>query len=232
MILSHQDFLGVEFNRASLCQVKGFEGPLDCEQGLEEYTANAARYYSYHTQKQGAQEGNTTLMIRNVPSRYRAKEFLKELCVRGFAGRFDFCYLPMDFGTAKSRGYGFVNFISGGDACRFYKEFHGKPMLLFNKVGKLVEITPSFTQGLHANVCWYLERHTCRVLNPWFQPLLVLQSVGKTIAYPLYENCMSLVNGGEIDTNCVGEMAADIILKLKGPESELDTLYPDLIFKL
>jgi len=232
MILSHQDFLGVEFDRASLCQVKGFEGRLSCEQGLEEYRTDSARYSSYHMQKQNVQEGNTTLMIRNVPSRYRAKEFLQELCVRGFAGRFDFCYLPMDFGTAKSRGYAFVNLTDPEWAMRFHKEFHGKPMLYFNTVDKKVEIAPSLTQGLHANLCWYLERHPCRVTNPWFQPLLILQSVGKAIAYPLYELRNSLFYMEEIDRNCTSELAAEIILKMTGLETEADAMYSNQFFYL
>merc|ERR1712137_483530 len=136
----------------------------------------------------------------------------------------------MDFGTAKSRGYCFVNFKSGRDAFQFQKEFHGKPMLLFNKVGKLVEVAPSITQGLHANVCWYLDR-PARILNPWFQPLLVLQSLGKPVVYPLYDTFMTLVKG-EIDTNSISAIAAEIILKLKRPEEDLTLLQSDMIFSL
>merc|ERR1712137_331097 len=105
-------------------------------------------------------------------------------------------------------------------------------MRLFNKLGKLVEVAPSITQGLHANLCWYLMRHTGRVLNPWFQPLLVTQSLERMFVYPLYENCMPLVNMREIDTNRVSETADEIILNFKASEMELDISYPELIFNL
>jgi len=47
-----------------------------------------------------------------------------------------------------------------------------------------------------------------------------------------YDICNSLVNMEEIGSNCTSEMASQSLLKLKGPETEPDTSYPDLNFSL
>merc|ERR1712107_406430 len=149
----------------------------------------------------------------NLHSRYNAKLFLEELSLRGFAGKFDFFYLPMDFDTLKSKGYSFANFIDSQEAQRFYAEFHAKPMLLFNKVGKLVEVAPSSTQGFHNNICWYLEKRKSRVLNPWFQPLLFTHAHGEVLVHPLYENFSMKVGG-----NSFREVPLEVNLKYPGFE--------------
>lgn len=42
-------------------------------------------------------EVRTTIMIRNIPSRYTQHLLNEELATSGFRGCFDFCYLPVDF---------------------------------------------------------------------------------------------------------------------------------------
>merc|ERR1719414_1893504 len=160
-------------------------------------------------------------MILNVHNRYSAKQFLQELWLRGLGGSFDFFYLPVDFGTAKCKGYGFINFCDAREAHTFHANFHAKPMFLHNMVDKLVDVSPSKTQGLHRNICWYLKRHSCRVLNPWFQPLLIPNVPGKLIAYPLYDNCMTILSKGKPSINSVGTEASNIIRRLKRSASEV-----------
>merc|ERR1719240_6655 len=158
----------------------------------------------------------TTVMIRNVPN-YSTEEFLKELWMRGFAGSFDFFYLPVNFQTGRCKGYAYINFLTNKEAVRFYENFNDQHMLLCNKVGKRTKIKlfPSTTQGLHANIQWYLQRRSYRTFNPWFQPLLFPQVTEDLIAYPLYQNHQAIGNA-LTDTNYWSDRTSSFILKLMG----------------
>merc|ERR1719163_555258 len=54
------------------------------------------------------QETRTTCMLRNIPPEYTNAMFLSHLDREGFAGLYDFVYLPRDFGSGGSFGYGFA----------------------------------------------------------------------------------------------------------------------------
>lgn len=54
----------------------------------------------------------TTVMLRNLPNDYSREDALKLLDSQGFAGLYDFFYLPVDFDRGNGMGYAFVNFIS------------------------------------------------------------------------------------------------------------------------
>merc|ERR1712100_652780 len=69
-------------------------------------TVNFAEEYA----KNGRSGALTTIMIRNVPNRYSQRELINELKGLGFAGTFDFLYVPLDLGTMSNVGYAFVNF--------------------------------------------------------------------------------------------------------------------------
>jgi len=94
----------------------------------------------------------TTLMIRNVPNRYKQQDLIDELEDLGFQGLFNFLYLPVDQGgrnrnRVSSVGYAFVNFIDhiAAEKCRAALEGFN-----FNRDGKVAHI-----QGLEANLAHY-----------------------------------------------------------------------------
>jgi hypothetical protein len=62
------------------------------------------------------QQELTTLMLRNIPNDYTREMLLALLDSEGFATKYDFVYLPMDFNRKASLGYAFVNFVSQADA--------------------------------------------------------------------------------------------------------------------
>lgn len=74
----------------------------------------------------GAQNARTTVMIRNIPNKYNQTLMVKMLEDCGFAGKFDFFYLPIDFRNRCGLGYAFVNMLSSSDAADLYKAFHNK----------------------------------------------------------------------------------------------------------
>jgi len=107
----------------------------------------------------------TTLMIRNIPNRYAQMELMAELEDLGFAGTFDFFYLPMDPGrrrkssdiamtkpNASNVGYAFVNFVDAFWAAKCMVVLDGYGFKLHRKVSKKVaSVSIAHLQGLEAN---------------------------------------------------------------------------------
>jgi hypothetical protein len=72
-----------------------------------------------------SQEWRTTVMIRNMPNNYTRDMLLELVDSMGFAGTYDFAYLPIDFQSQAGLGYAFLNFSSVADALRCFERFEG-----------------------------------------------------------------------------------------------------------
>merc|ERR1712224_178013 len=70
-------------------------------------------------------DDRTSVMVRNVPNSYTASNLIALLEAKGYRGKFDFAYLPIDFRSGVSLGYAFVNLISKSDALQFFSDFDG-----------------------------------------------------------------------------------------------------------
>jgi len=131
----------------------------------------------------GESPKQTTVMMRNIPNSYTRSMLLKLVDKRGFSGTYDLAYLPMDFATNASFGYGFLNFTSAAHALGFREYFHG-----FRKwdlsSGKVCQVSWGSThQGLEANIARY---RNCPVMHTSvsdeFKPALFAE--GKRVAFP------------------------------------------------
>jgi len=67
----------------------------------------------------------STVMMKNVPNNYTREMFLNMLNARGFAGMYDFVYLPHDFERNANLGYAFVNLVSSDAVDDFWHVFDG-----------------------------------------------------------------------------------------------------------
>jgi len=67
----------------------------------------------------------TTLMLRNLPDGFTRADLLSLLHDQGFAGRYDFLYMPIDFRTHVALGYAFVNMVAPLDAIRLREQLDG-----------------------------------------------------------------------------------------------------------
>jgi len=67
----------------------------------------------------------TTVMLRNLPNQYKRDMLLDLLDGEGFAGLYDFAYVPVDFKSKCSLGYAFIDLVDHDVARRFFSKLHG-----------------------------------------------------------------------------------------------------------
>lgn len=67
----------------------------------------------------------TTVMLRNLPSCFTRSMLVEFLDSQGFAGRYDFAYLPLSFDTLASLTHAFLNMITSHDAERVRARLEG-----------------------------------------------------------------------------------------------------------
>jgi len=114
----------------------------------------------------------TTVMLRNLPNNFCRATLLQLFDNYGFAGKYDFVYLPIDFGRGANLGYCFVNLESNRVAEEFWR--------IFDRFGdwpgashKVCAVTWSSCQGFSDNVTRY---HNSPVMHSdvadAFQPAL------------------------------------------------------------
>merc|ERR1712113_579562 len=73
----------------------------------------------------GSSEPRTTVMLRDLPGGFTRRKLLDFLDSQGFAGRYDFAYLPVSFETRTSLTHAFVNMVSPEDAKSLYEHLEG-----------------------------------------------------------------------------------------------------------
>jgi len=144
---------------------------------LRRQTPAVASFASLPSWGEGKQwpEGTTSVMVRNIPNRYTTEEILEELVHSGFAGGFDFFYLPIDFETKKNKGYFFLNLCTP-DLAQVFKEAFSWHNFSRYKSNKVPEVSAATTQGFESNVWKYLQQSSSRINNPWFKPMIFLPS--------------------------------------------------------
>jgi len=118
-------------------------------------------------------EEKYTVMMRNLPNKYTQQLLIEELNSTGFAGGYDFLYLPIDPETNANKGYAFVNFTSPINAWTFKMTFDGRKMSRF-KSEKVVSVTPAALQGFEANYAHYSKTRVNRG-DPSARPLFLRQ---------------------------------------------------------
>lgn len=122
-------------------------------------------------------------MLRNVPNNYTRAMLLGMLDDEGFAGCYDFLYLPVDFNSGACLGYAFVNLVDPSFVERFWVTFDGyaRWLLPSRKVCRVSWSGPH--QGLEAHVARYRNSPVMHeTVRDEFKP--VLFSNGYRMAFP------------------------------------------------
>jgi len=107
----------------------------------------------HHPQALDAEDGNTTVMLRNIPVKYNREMMLVDMDQRGFRGSYDFFYLPIDFHTGNTMGYAFINFVNRSETERFRMTYSG--LKLSPDSPKICEVVHAKAQGKAKNVEQY-----------------------------------------------------------------------------
>jgi hypothetical protein len=94
----------------------------------------------------------TTLMIRNIPNRAKSTRLLEKMDEAGFAGAYDYVYIPLDPQSWVNKGYAFVNFTEPAAARAFASIVEGIPMESSTRSAKKMTASPAKLQGMHANL--------------------------------------------------------------------------------
>mmetsp|Transcript_150384 Transcript_150384/g.288014 ORF Transcript_150384/g.288014 Transcript_150384/m.288014 type:complete len:452 (+) Transcript_150384:116-1471(+) len=94
----------------------------------------------------------TTIMLRNLPPEYTRDMMIELLDKEGFAGLYDFVYMPMNLRTKESFGYVFVDLVSPvvADQCRSRFQGFSKWSIPSEKVCDV--LWSDEQQGLSANI--------------------------------------------------------------------------------
>jgi len=116
----------------------------------------------------------TTIMLRNIPQRYNREMLIEDMNARGFAGAYDFFYLPIDFSTTHSVGYAFINFISEAELARFKSVYVG--LKLSEDSPKVCEICDAKVQGKAKNVEFY-RNSTVMGMEEQYHPVMLENGV-------------------------------------------------------
>mmetsp|Transcript_84370 Transcript_84370/g.149182 ORF Transcript_84370/g.149182 Transcript_84370/m.149182 type:complete len:366 (-) Transcript_84370:211-1308(-) len=112
-----------------------------------------------------------TVMLRNIPNKYSQSALCDEINNQGYAGLYDFLYLPIDMETNANKGYAFINFVEPRAAWAFKCQFDDRKLGRFNS-SKVVKVVPATLQGLDANYAHYSSARVSRG-DPKARPLFL-----------------------------------------------------------
>lgn len=126
---------------------------------------------------------HTTVLMRNVPKSFSRQDLLDLLDNQGYSGKYNFLYLPLNFGTGSSLGYAFVNLATADDAEDFLQHF--QEFTAWGVAdGQACQIEKtSDQQGLEANISRYRNSPIMHHLVPdQCKPVVLFN--GRRVVFP------------------------------------------------
>jgi len=126
----------------------------------------------------------TSVMLRNLPNNYSRQMILEMLDSEGFAGKYDFIYLPIDFRTQACLGYAFLNFVEPAVVCSFWSTFDGfsRWAIPSKKMCKVTWCGPN-EQGREAHIDRYRNSSVMHSAVPEDYKPLIFEG-GEVVPFP------------------------------------------------
>jgi len=125
----------------------------------------------------------TTVMLRNLPNNYTRAMLTAMLNCEGFSGKYDFIYLPMDFGNKACLGYAFINLVSHDLAGRMMQTFSGYSKWIIPSKKSCGVSWSHPHQGLVANIQRYRNSPVMHSAVPnEYKP--VIYTKGSVLSFP------------------------------------------------
>lgn len=157
---------GVDSKLSGPCKTSDAEIRAQLQDGLSKLRAMEATGQGPHGKAEGQTKRThagvgaspvpcpTTVMIKNIPGRYKPRELHKELESIGFLGTFDFMYLPASKDGVQNAGYAFVNFVNGAWAKRALDVLKGHSFKKHQRARDtgVAVVSVARIQGLAANI--------------------------------------------------------------------------------
>lgn len=127
--------------------------------------------------KGGGLSGYMTLMIQQIPFECTQANLRELIDSSGFAGTYDFLYLPVNkrsYGKkrVRNRGFAFVNFLSPSLAEDFYRMYHGKNLQGYENSPAIFMI-PAGVQGFEQSAASFFDSWQLRKTNSRFTPVFL-----------------------------------------------------------
>ncbi|CAK0861630.1 unnamed protein product [Prorocentrum cordatum] len=117
----------------------------------------------------------TTFMMNNIPMSATQSDLLDLIDRTGFAGRYDYAYMPTTFDTGTTKEIAFVNFATASDASRFSIWCNGSRLTGVAGAGTngtVIEVSASATQDYSENARMWQASQLRRINNPKFHPFI------------------------------------------------------------
>jgi len=112
--------------------------------------------------------GTTTLVVRNIPTRYTQEMLLAEL---GLAAWVDILFRPYSFSQKRNLGHAILNFITPEAAIGFQRRWHGKRLRDHGRT-RALDIAMSDVQG-YAAVLLQFGPRVLATRNPAILPVIL-----------------------------------------------------------
>lgn len=169
--------------RTKQCEAQGAEALAQYCSGAVSSSSRASRANAVVSAPASA---CTTTMLRNLPVEYNRDMLMGLLDAEGFAGLYDFVYLPMDFRGDICFGYGFINFVEPDVAARFWDHFQGFSRWACPSSDKVAEVSWSDPlQGLEDHIERYRNSPLMHEQVPdIYKPVLLCNGVRRPFPPP------------------------------------------------
>jgi hypothetical protein len=117
-----------------------------------------------------SEENVTTLAIRNLLYSVSLKAVLQALDEAGYAGLYDFVYVPRKCKDHKNLGFAFVNFVNADVADQFAADWHRSRWLGVSSARQPLNISAAEVQGREAYEKMATSSKKCQVKNTFLRP--------------------------------------------------------------